>query len=92
MPVQIEKAVEHHMFSRASFFTDSQEAGSSMDALGQAVALQSRLNEAVEKEDFALAASLRDELNEAKACCRSPNCLHTNCSISSSCIPSCVPI
>jgi hypothetical protein len=39
-----------------------------MDALAQAVSLQSRLNEAVEKQDFALAVTLRDQLQAAKVC------------------------
>lgn len=65
---QIEQAVEHQLFSRASFFKDAAQASDSMDALAQAVTLQSRLNEAVEQQDFSLAATLRDELQAAKAC------------------------
>lgn len=62
--------MEHSLFSRASFFSaDAQQAGDSMDALAQAVGIQSRLNEAVEMEDFALAATLRDELKTAKVRC-----------------------
>ena len=57
------------MFSRASFFKDATHASDSMDALAQAVTIQSRLNEAVEKQDYSLAATLRDELKAAKVCC-----------------------
>jgi hypothetical protein len=57
-----------------------------MDALAQAVGLQSRLNEAVEKQDFALAATLRDELQAAKVRVRPHICV-VYCSVHSHCQP-----
>jgi hypothetical protein len=74
------------MFSRSSVFSDSKHAGDSMDALAQAVGLQSRLNEAVEKQDFALAATLRDELQAAKVRARAHICV-VYCSVHSHCQP-----
>jgi protein-arginine kinase activator protein McsA len=56
--------LNNHMSARGSM--DGSISDESMDAFAQAVSLQAQLNDAVEKQDYSLAATLRDKLQAVR--------------------------
>ena len=70
--VQIEKVMESQRSERDADGYASTDEG--IDALTQAASLQAQMDAAVESEDFALAATIRDKISKLKA----PSLLHTD--------------
>ena len=66
--MQVDEAVERHNSKRGAYAgTRSPDVSTgAMDTLGAQVRLQGELNEAIESEDYAAAAKLRDELDKIK--------------------------